>query len=125
MRDLRIAKGLGYFSIGLGLAELIAPRWLGRLIGAGEEHKKLLQMFGVREIAAGVAILASPRPAKGLWARIAGDVLDLAALVAALRDSPQRGRVAGALGAVAGVSALDVFTAQRMSRSPIRALLPS
>jgi hypothetical protein len=123
MRDTRIAKGLGYFSIGLGLAELIAPRWLGRFIGAGDEHRRLLQMFGVREIAAGVAILASPRPAKGLWARIAGDALDLAALVAALRGSIHRGRVAGALGAVAGVSALDVYAAQRMSRSPMRALL--
>jgi hypothetical protein len=125
MRDIRIAKGLGYFSIGLGLAELIAPRWLGRLIGAGDEHKRLLQMFGVREIAAGVAILASPRPAKGLWARIAGDALDLAALFAALSGSTQRGRVAGALGAVAGVSALDIYTAQRMSRAPFRAMLPS
>lgn len=79
----------------------------------------------MREIAAGVAILASPRPAKGLWARIAGDALDLAALFAALSGSTHRRRVAGALGAVAGVSALDVYTAQRMSRGPFRALLPS
>lgn len=125
MRDLRIAKGLGYFSIGLGLAELMAPGWLGRLIGAGDQHKRLFQLFGVREIAAGVTILASPRPTGGLWARIAGDALDLAALFAAVRGSPQRGRMAGALGAVAGVSALDVFAAQRLSRSPLRSLLPS
>lgn len=125
MRDIRIAKGLGYFSIGLGLAELFAPRWLGRFIGAGDEHRRLVQTFGLREIAAGVAILASPRPAKGLWARIAGDALDLAALFAALKGSIHRGRVAGALGAVAGVSALDVYAAQRLSRSPMRALLPS
>ncbi len=125
MRDLRIAKGLGYFSIALGLAELLAPRRLGRLIGAGEEHRRLIQMFGVREIAAGVAILASPRPHKSLWARVAGDALDVAALLAAMRQTGQRGRVAGALGAVAGVSALDVFTAERMRRSTARALLPS
>ena len=78
----------------------------------------------MREIAAGIAILASPRPAKGLWARIAGAALDLAALFAALRGSIHRGRVAGALGAVAGVTALDVYAAQRLSRSPMRALLP-
>lgn len=125
MRDLRIAKGLGFFSLGLGLTELLAPAWLGRFIGAGDEHRRLLQLFGVREIAAGVAILASPRPTGGLWARIAGDALDLAGLFAALRGSRQRGRLAGALGAVAGVSALDVFAAQRLKRSPMRALLPS
>ena len=125
MRDLRIAKGLGFFSIGLGLAELIAPRALGRLIGAGEEHRRLVQLFGVREIAAGITILAAPRPGKGLWARVVGDALDLAALVAALRSSLQRGRVAGALGAVAGVTALDVYTANRLTRSSVRALLPS
>ena len=126
MRDVRIAKGLGIFSIGLGLTELLAPRWLGRFIGAGEEHRRLVQLFGVREIAAGITILAAPRPRKGLWARVVGDALDIAALVAALRSSGQRGRVAGALGAVAGVTALDVYTATRLAQSPIRrALLPS
>jgi len=125
MRDLRIAKGLGFFSLGLGLTELFAPRWLGRLIGAGEEHRRLVQLFGVREIAAGITILAAPRPGKGLWARVLGDALDVAALVAALRSTGQRARVAGALGAVAGVTALDVYTARRLTQSPIRALLPS
>ena len=125
MRDLRIAKGLGIFGIALGLAELLAPAWLGRFIGAGDQHKRLIQLFGVREIAAGVVVLASPRPTAGLWARVAGDVLDLAALGAALRASQQRGRLAGALGAVAGVSALDVFATQRMGRFRARALLPS
>ena len=115
MRDLRIAKGLGIFGIALGLAELLAPAWLGRFIGAGDEHKRLIQLFGVREIASGVVVLASPRPTAGLWARVAGDVLDLAALGAALRGSQQRGRLAGALGAVAGVSALDVFATQRLT----------
>ena len=122
MRDLRIAKGLGIFGIALGLAELLAPAWLGRFIGAGDEHKRLIQLFGVREIASGVVVLASPRPTAGLWARVAGDVLDLAALGAALRASGQRGRLAGALGAVAGVSALDVFATQSMSRLTTRAL---
>jgi len=124
MRDKRIAKGLGFFSVGLGLAELIAPRWLGRTIGAGDDHQGTMRFFGLREIAAGVAILASPRPAKGLWARVAGDALDLAALLLVVRGSLRRGRVAGALGAVAGVTALDVYTAQRMSRSRVRSWLP-
>jgi hypothetical protein len=125
MRDKRLAKGLGWFSIGLGLAELLAPRALGRAIGAGEDHRGLMRTFGLREIAAGVAILAMPRPTKGLWARVAGDALDLTALLVVLRGSLQRGRVAGALGAVAGVTALDIYEAQRLSRSRVRSWLPS
>ncbi len=125
MRDEQIAKGLGFFSIGLGLAELVGPRWLGRTIGAGRDHRRAMQVFGLREIAVGAAILASPRPARGLWARVAGDVLDLSALLLMIRGSLRRGRVAGALGAVAGVTALDVYAARRMSRPRVRSWLPA
>ena len=47
----RLAVGLGWFSIGLGLAEALAPRNMARLIGAGEESAGALRMLGVREIA--------------------------------------------------------------------------
>ena len=47
-----LAKGLGCFSIALGLMELIAPRTLARTLGmTGSET--LLAGYGVREIATG------------------------------------------------------------------------
>lgn len=109
----RLATALGVFSIGLGLAELLAPRALGRSIGM-EHRAKLFRGFGLREIATGIAILASGGRARWLWARVLGDALDLAALSPALRRRNRRRLGAGiATGLVAGITALDAFTAQR------------
>jgi hypothetical protein len=113
MRDGRVAKGLALFGIGLGLAELLAPRWLGRLVGTRGRRTRLMRAFGLREIAAGALILAG-RPLFGLWARTAGDALDLAALGLAARRSRRRGRVGAALAAVLGAGALDLLYARRL-----------
>src|SRR3954453_22135368 len=98
-----LARGLGWFSIGLGALELCAPRALTRALGMpGSEA--LVQGYGLREIASGVGILASRDPAPWVWSRVAGDALDLGTLGAALDDeNPQTGNVAIALTAVAGV----------------------
>ena len=83
-----LARGLGWFSLGLGLAELIAPRLLGRALGM-ERQSGLLQAYGVREIATGLGILMSRDPTPWICGRIAGDALDLATLAAGLsRDGP-------------------------------------
>jgi uncharacterized membrane protein len=113
----RLARSLGWFSIGLGLAEVAAPRTLSRVLGV-DEHPTLMRACGVREIASGVGILASRRPAPWLWARVGGDVMDLTLLAAGLPNAP--GRVAGAMAAVAGVTALDVVASQAVSRNGIR-----
>jgi len=111
-----LAQGLGWFSIGLGLAELIAPRALGRALGM-EQHSSLIQAFGAREIAAGIGILASRDPTPWVWGRVGGDALDIAALTPALsEDNPQRGNAAMALAAVAGATLLDILCAAALSR---------
>jgi len=75
----------------------------------------MLRGFGLREIAAGVGVLAARRPAPGMWVRVAGDAMDLAALAAALRRRrSRRTRVLAAIGAVAAVTLLDVLVARRM-----------
>src|SRR5205085_6171972 len=56
---LGAARGLGWFSIGLGLAELVAPRTMAELTGV--RSPGLLQLYGLREIACGVGILSSTR----------------------------------------------------------------
>ena len=114
MNEMRVARGLGWFSIGLGLTEVVAGQSLGRFLGV-EDKTWLPRAFGVREIAAGVAILGTDHPAPGVWARVAGDVLDLAALGAAYTDdNPERANVAVAFGAVAGITALDYWCARRL-----------
>ena len=75
-----LSKALGWFSIALGVAELAAPGGVARLIGVhdSDDNRRLLQAFGLRELAAGIGILAQPDRPAWLWARVGGDVLDLA-----------------------------------------------
>jgi uncharacterized membrane protein len=116
----KIATGLGWFSIGLGLAELVAPRQLSRFIGLedGGGKQTVLRTYGLREISAGIGILAQPKPTGWLWARVAGDAMDLASLGMAFKSPDAcRGRLAGATAAVVGVTALDILTAQRLSQT--------
>jgi len=122
---LTLAQGLGWFSVGLGLAELVVPHSLARFLGM-DDHAGLIRAYGLRELATGAGILLQDDPTPWIWARVAGDALDLATLATALHpDNPQRGNVALALAAVAGVTALDAICAQRLSgdrplQAPIR-----
>ncbi|HWH14607.1 MAG TPA: SRPBCC family protein [Miltoncostaeaceae bacterium] len=109
-----LAKGLGWFSIGLGVAQLVAPARLCRAIGIEDdgEATTLMRLVGVREVVAGVGLLASNNPAPWMWARVAGDAMDLSLLgVAMTDDDAQRGRVGAAMGVVGAITALDVVTA--------------
>ncbi len=116
MDEYMLARGLGWFSIGLGLAEVTATRGLSRFFGM-EGSTGLVRLFGLREIATGAAILASSDPTPWVWGRVGGDALDLAALASALGSgNPKRGRVGVAIGAIAGIAALDAFCAQRLSQ---------
>lgn len=117
----RLSRGLGWFSLGLGLAELFAPRVVARAIGLGTPtklHTILFPVLGLREIASGLAILTRPRPARYLWSRVAGDVVDLALLATALGTARDRVKTLGATAAVLGVTALDAVAARRVSGLP-------
>ena len=111
------AYGLGLFGIGLGLAELMVPRRLARMIGAPPRHDGLIRAMGLREIASGVGILTQGSSATAVWSRVAGDAMDLACLGAAfISNRSHRGRVALATAAVSGATLLDMITAQQLSR---------
>ena len=66
-----LARALGWFSIGLGAAELLAPRLMGELTGV--RSATLIQAYGLREILTGVGILGSERPAGWMWGRVVGE----------------------------------------------------
>lgn len=119
-----MAKGLGWFSIALGVAELFAPKATAQATGV-QYGKNLLQAYGVREIATGIGLLTSKDPQPWLWARVAGDALDLATLAADLvSNNHKRRNTAMAMLAVMGVTALDVWAAETARREAKRTAQP-
>jgi len=116
MPGKKLARRLGWFSIGLGVAELCCSRDVSHATGIGD--RALLQWYGLREIATGIGILSSRQPAPWMWARVAGDALDLATLGNVLLtgdDESRRGRAALAFLAVVGVTVADVSTAAALT----------
>ena len=116
------ADGLGYFSVGLGLAEVLAPDMIARAVGVRHpdgRSRAAVRLMGLREIGHGIAILGNQRPTRSVWSRVAGDALDLA-LLGRTYANPEnsRGRALFGVANVLAVTALDVMTAQQLSRQP-------
>jgi hypothetical protein len=76
--------------------------------------------MGGREVVTGIGgVLAQRRPALGMWGRVAGDLVDLGLLATALKSNDaEKGRVAGATGAVLGVGLLDLMCARQLQAAP-------
>lgn len=111
-RTQAVAVGLGFFSIALGVTEIIAPRLVRRAADM-RCSDNVVRLCGVREVLNGVGILLAWKRAPWLWARVAGDAMDIAAT-----------RRPAALAALAGVTALDVAAAAQLTRQENRAAMP-
>lgn len=112
----KLAKGLGWFSIGLGLAELLAPRAIANISGVSNTRTGLIRLYGLREIASGITIFAQDKPTEGVWSRVVGDAMDLTSLgYAAASPNAKKGRIAFATANVLAVTALDVMCAMQLS----------
>ena len=112
----RLAKGLGWFSVGLGLAELLAPRAIASITGVSKERTGLIRLYGLRELGAGIAIFSQKKPTEAMWSRVAGDALDLVSLsVACTSPDAKRGRITFATANVLAVTALDIICAKQLS----------
>jgi hypothetical protein len=110
----QLAVGLGWFSIALGVTQLLATRQLTRSLGL-EGREGLMRAFGVRELFSGLLSLSADKQA-GIWTRVAGDGLDIATLVSAHNDNnPKKRNVGLALSAVTGVTLLDLACAQGLT----------
>src|SRR5688572_15077405 len=93
-RPERISRGLGWFSVGFGIAQILAPRAIARITGV-HVPAPLVVMSGLSDLACGVGLLTQDEPAPWIRARIAGDALDLAGFgAAALVPGTDRRRVA-------------------------------
>jgi uncharacterized membrane protein len=119
-----LSRGLGWFSIGLGLAQLVAPTRVARLAGAEPDGDtiRLMRALGAREFLSGVGILSGQRSDAWIRARVAGDMMDLALLARLMTsESAERGKTVAATLAVAGVTALDLLAARRADSASKRA----
>jgi len=117
----RSARGLGWFSLGLGLAEVLMPQAMARATGMRPDRTAQVRACGVREIVTGLGLLMARNPAPWLWARLGGDAIDLVALGSeAGRDSPRAATARLAMAAVAGVAAVDGAAAVCAQRSAAR-----
>ncbi len=114
----RLIKGLGWFSIGLGLAEIAAPNIMAKVIGVkyNAKNKRILRIYGARELGVGIGILSESNLSKWLWVRFAGDLLDLSSLAKAMTSSRNnRMKAMAATAAVAGVTVADARYAMQLT----------
>src|SRR3954463_2348504 len=111
----RLARFLGWFSFGLGVPQVAAPRLVNRVLGPCDAPLPgaCQRAVGARELAAAAGIFSEPRPTRWLWARVAGDVSDLALLIRGRSNARRPARTMAAIGAVVGITGVDLLAARR------------
>ena len=82
-----LGMALGWVSVGLGVAALLRPSTLTQAagVGSGRRVTRTMRAIGARELTTGAGLLMQPRQTGWLWARAAGDVIDLGLLADAGR----------------------------------------
>ena len=124
MSSFPAARALGWASLAIGITEIVAARWLEEQMGI-DDHEDLIRGFGVRELATGATILAQPglnkTVAVGMWSRVAGDALDLAALGAAGEKTRRPSGLATITAMVLTITGLDILVASRVQMELQRA----
>jgi hypothetical protein len=120
-QDTEFARGLGWASIAIAAAEIAAPRQVANLLGVEDtpDTRGTLRVLGVRELCQGISILTEDRPTEqmrtGVWARVAGDVIDTAFLGVAAMKTKKPGRFAAVAASVMAIGAADLMCAMRLS----------
>jgi uncharacterized membrane protein len=116
---MKLADGLGWFSLTLGVPPLVAPGRMNRAIGAPDNAKARLvqRAAGVQELSAAAGLLVLRRQREFLWGRVAGDVFHLALLRRASQaKGSSKSRLLGAGAFVSGSLATDLYAALRASQ---------
>jgi uncharacterized membrane protein len=115
-----LTRALGWVSLGLGAAQLAAPRALSRLTGldGSERARALMPVMGAREISHGAGLIRGQQPSRWIWTRVAGDAMDLALLGQAIRSrgGERQRRLTVTTAAVAGITLLDLYAAMQTTK---------
>lgn len=115
-----MARLLGWFSLGLGASALAAQPRVSQLCGIDDSPtaQAVLRIAGAREFGHAAALLIPRRAGWGAWTRVAGDIMDLVACGQGMRRrrGERRRRLMFTTTAVAGITAIDLFTAVRVTR---------
>ena len=129
MKLERLSWALGWASVGIGLTELTFPERISRVLGAPKRSgQMLMRACGLREVASGLGLLLQPNRREWVWARLAGDALDLALLAVSFRRPRGNRAWQGAITAGAiGWTLVDLYAAMKQSAPLLRsgAVTPS
>ncbi|GAA0222751.1 SRPBCC family protein [Cryptosporangium japonicum] len=116
----RRGRGLGWMSLGLGVAQLVAPNAVRRISGVDDSptSRVVVPLVGARELVHAAGLLTSRRKGAWAWTRVLGDAMDLTALGVAIahRGGRRRRRLLGVTGAIVGITVVDVLTAVQATR---------
>ena len=111
----RLARALGWFSLGLGVPQLTMPGELNQFIGVVDDAtaRRWQRIVGAREVLAAAGLFSGRGHAGWLWARVAGDGMDIVLLGRTLIDGRSTSplRTERALTAVVGITAVDLLAA--------------
>lgn len=76
--DIRASRMLGWTSLLIGMTEFLFPKKIEQTLGVQPGSKTgTLRVLGIREMATGFDILAHRNPRPGIFARVAGDLIDV------------------------------------------------
>ncbi|WNG30117.1 hypothetical protein F0U62_43455 [Cystobacter fuscus] len=126
MKRERLPWALGWASLGIGLTELAFAEGICRVLGLSKYRADRVRALGLRELASGWGLLREPQRRDWVWARVAGDAMDLT-LLAVTFGKPRASRVwQGVItAAVAGVTLVDLYAALRPGAPLARSAAPS
>jgi hypothetical protein len=109
-----LERTLGWLSIALGIMAVLQPKKTAEMAGISADETAVRSALGARELACGTGILKSETPTPWLWARVAGDTVDLTVLAGALgAGNGKHQRTMYALAAIACITALDLVASVR------------
>lgn len=116
----KVARKVGWLSIGLGVTELVAPRAFARVTGISRGHLET-RLNGVRKVAAGVGILRQPVRAVGSVTQLGGNLIALAKLrnagLLSEPREPKRGRRVLTVAAIAGGTVVGAICVKKLTGS--------
>ncbi|MBC8089000.1 MAG: SRPBCC family protein [Phycisphaerae bacterium] len=116
-RSSIVGTALGAFSIGLGIAQIVAPRKFARMVGIKPNafSSTAIRLCGMREIGAGIGMVFQPQRPEWAWARVAGDLVDVAALTRSSRNTRNnKGRLVVAAASALAITGLDIARASQL-----------